>query len=126
MVKKSSKTRWRQVAAEEARKPGVRAEAIGQRVDAQRIEPTNPFVDRALQFLEGAIPVAECEQHPGDAVGVHVFLAPAGQQFLEDRTPLPFASEFDEADAFERADPGKSLRNDGPDAVLLQGVFGMT
>src|SRR5688572_33227291 len=82
-----------EVALEQPRETTVRTESVEQRVEADRVEPSDTFIDRASQFGEGRVHIAEGMPQSCDGVGVDVLSVAAGEQFVQDCACLTRSEE---------------------------------
>src|SRR6185503_20138783 len=89
-----------EVALEQPRETTVSTEPVEQRVEADRVEPSDTFIDRASQLGEGRVYVAEGMPQSCDGVGVDVLGVTAREQFVEHGASLAPAPQLHEARAF--------------------------
>src|SRR5687767_7893805 len=112
-----------EVALEQPRETTVRTEPVEQRVEADRVEPSDTFIDRASQFGERRVHVAECMPQSCDGVGVDVLGMASCEQLVEHCPRLASPPQLHEARTFERAHPRQPLRDYASDLVLLERRF---
>src|SRR5262245_8139836 len=108
----------RQVAFQQASESAIGTEPIEERVEADRIEATDAFLDGAGELDERGIDLAERMPESRHGVGIDVFRVAPGQQLVEDSARLTPPAQLHEARTFERTHPGQTLRDDTTDVVL--------
>src|SRR4029450_11603555 len=91
-----------EVALEQPRETTVSTEPVEQRVEADRVEPSYTFVDRASELGEGGVDVAEGMPQSCDGVGVDVLGVAPREQLVEHGPRLASSPQLHEAHAFER------------------------
>src|SRR5688572_22319467 len=112
-----------EVALEQPRETTVRTEPVEQRVEADRVEPSNTFIDCASQFDKSRVHIAESMAQSCNGVRVDVLGVAPREQLVEHRARLASPPQLHEAGAFERAHPWQPLRDYAADLVLLERRF---